>query len=141
MKPQSTVVFSFPVKTPDNAVTRKDLSAIDHLKLWMMYQNYWCEHKPSITVSVKDEEWMEVGAFVYKHFDDISGISFLPYSDHTYRQAPYQEVNDVLYHSVQSKMPSSIDWTKLDDYESTDNTAGSQTLACSGDSCEWVDLT
>ncbi len=91
MKPDSTVVFSFPIKAPDGARVREDLTAIQHLELWLMYQKNWCEHKPSVTISVKEEEWLEVGAWVWKNFDDISGISFLPHDGGTYRQAPYEE--------------------------------------------------
>ena len=141
MKPDSTVVFSFPIKSPDKAVLRDDLTAIEQLETWLIYQRHWCEHKPSVTITVRDEEWLEVGAFVYKHFDEMSGISFLPHSDHTYQQAPYQEVGRSDYNMLASLMPTSIDWSKLSDYEEDDNTASMQTLACSGDSCEIVDLT
>ena len=110
MKPNDTYVFSFPVKAPEGAIVRNDLTAIDHLNTWLVYQRAWCEHKPSITVSVKEDEWMEVGAWVYKHFDEVSGISFLPHSDHSYKQAPYQEVTKEEYESLLSKMPSSIRW-------------------------------
>ena len=107
----------------------------------MAYQREWCEHKPSITVSVKEEEWMEVGAWVYKHFDEVSGISFLPYSDHSYKQAPYQEVNEVDYLELLAKMPSSIRWQDLSFYETEDGTSGTQTLACTSDgNCEIVDI-
>jgi len=140
MKPDSTTVFSFPVKSPEGAVTRNDLSAIGQLELWLTYQRHWCEHKPSITVTVRDSEWLEVGAWVYKHFDEVSGISFLPHSDHSYQQAPYQEVGKTDYEELLSLMPGEIDWSKLSDYEREDNTKGMQTFACSGDSCEIVDL-
>ena len=138
--PDTTVVFSFPKKAPENAVCRKDLSAIDQLKLWLLYQRHWCEHKPSVTISVKDHEWMEVGAWVYKYFDEISGISFLPFSDHTYDQAPYQDCSKEEYEALLATMPAKIDWSKLSDYEKEDNTKGSQTLACSGNACEVVDI-
>ena len=140
-KPDQTTVFSFPVKAPDKAVVTSDLSAIDQLEMWLMYQRHWCEHKPSVTINVKKDEWFEVGAFVYQHFDEMSGVSFLPYNEHTYQQAPYQEVGKSEYEELLSLMPSTIDWSKLAEYEQEDNTAGSQTLACSGDSCEIVDLT
>jgi ribonucleoside-diphosphate reductase alpha chain len=140
-KPDQTTVFSFPVKSPDNAVVTSDLSAIDQLEMWLAYQRAWCEHKPSVTINVKKDEWFEVGAFVYEHFDEMSGVSFLPYNEHTYQQAPYQEVGKSEYTELLSLMPSSIDWAKLKDYEAEDNTSGMQTLACSGDSCEIVDLT
>jgi ribonucleoside-diphosphate reductase alpha chain len=141
MKPDTTTVFSFPQKAPSGAVTRNDMSAIEQLETWLTYQRAWCEHKPSVTVSVRDDEWIEVGAFVYKHFDEMSGVSFLPHSDHTYQQAPYQDCEKSDYEMLLSVMPTDIDWSKLSDYEKEDNTAGMQTMACSGDSCEIVDLT
>ena len=140
MKPDSTTVFSFPTKSPDNAVTRNDMTALEQLELWKTYALEWCEHKPSVTITVRDEEWLAVGAWVFENFDICSGVSFLPHSDHTYAQAPYQDCDKDTYKEAASKMPGSIDWTKLSDYEKEDNTAGSQTLACSGDSCEVVDL-
>jgi len=141
MKPNDTYVFSFPVKAPEGAILRNDLTAIDHLNTWLVYQRAWCEHKPSITVSVKEDEWMEVGAWVYKYFDEVSGISFLPYSDHSYKQAPYQEVNETEYLELLAKMPSSIRWEDLSFYETEDGTSGTQTLACTSDgNCEIVDI-
>ena len=140
MKPDATTVFSFPVKSPDNAVVTSDLSAVEQLQIWLAYQRAWCEHKPSITVNVKKDEWFKVGAFVYEHFDEMSGVSFLPYNEHTYQQAPYQEVGKSVYNDLLSLMPKAIDWSKLSVYEKEDNTAGSQTLACSGDVCEIVDI-
>ena len=140
MKPDSTVVFSFPVKSPEQAVTRNDMTAVEQLELWLTYQRHWCEHKPSVTISVRDTEWMSVGAFVYEHFDEMSGVSFLPHSDHTYQQAPYQDCTKEEYEEMLSKMPSSINWEELNDYENEDNTVSMQTMACSGDSCEIVDL-
>ena len=141
MKGDTTTVFSFPVKSPDNAVTRNDMTAIEQLELWLTYQRHWCEHKPSVTISVRDAEWMEVGAFVYRHFDEMSGVSFLPHTDHTYQQAPYQDCTKEEYEELLAKMPTRIAWSELTEYESEDNTAGSQTMACTGDSCELVDLT
>jgi len=141
MKPDTTTVFSFPVKSPEGAVVRDDVSAMEQLKTWLIYQRHWCEHKPSVTVSVKDDEWMEVGAFVYEHFDEMSGVSFLPYDGGTYQQAPYQECVATDYHILLDQMPKSIDWSGLSEYEQEDNTSGMQTMACSGDSCEIVDLT
>jgi ribonucleoside-triphosphate reductase len=140
MKPDTTVVFSFPQKAPDGAVCTKDISAIEQLEMWLAYQRHWCEHKPSVTINVKNDEWFEAGAFVYKHFDEMSGVSFLPYSEHTYQQAPYQECSKTDYNTLLSCMPDTIPWEELADYEQEDNTSGSQTLACSGDSCEIVDL-
>jgi ribonucleoside-triphosphate reductase (thioredoxin) len=141
MKPDNTTVFSFPVKSPEGAVTRNDMTAIEQLETWLTYQRYWCEHKPSVTVSVRDEEWMEVGAFVYKYFDEMSGVSFLPHSDHTYQQAPYQDATKEEYESLLAQMPTKINWAKLSEYETEDGTKSSQTFACSGDVCEIVDLT
>ena len=140
MKPDTTTVFSFPMMSPSGSRLRNDLSAIEQLEIWLIYQEHWCEHKPSITVTVKEEEWLDVGAFVFKHFDKMSGVSFLPHSDHVYQQAPYQECTEDEYDAMLLKMKTRIDWSKLRDYESVDNTAGSQTMACSGDSCEIVDI-
>ena len=140
MKPDATTVFSFPMKAPAGAVVTADMSAIEQLEMWLAYQRAWCEHKPSVTINVKNDEWFEVGAFVYKHFDEMSGVSFLPFNEHTYQQAPYQECGKSDYNTLLSVMPDAIDWSGLSEYEQEDNTAGSQTLACSGDSCEIVDL-
>jgi ribonucleoside-diphosphate reductase alpha chain len=140
MKPQDTTVFSFPVKAPNGAITRNQLTAIEHLETWLVYQRAWCEHKPSITVSVREEEWMEVGAWVYKHFDELSGISFLPYSDHTYKQAPYQDMTKEEYELLRSQMPANIDWNALSLYETEDTTTGTQALACVSGECELVDI-
>ena len=140
MKPNDTTVFSFPVKAPEYAITRDKLTAIDQLEIWLTYQRHWCEHKPSITVSVKEDEWMEVGAWVYKHFDEVSGISFLPYSDHTYVQAPYQEIDEKAYNELLEKMPESIQWQALSMYELEDSTTGTQALACVSGECEIVDI-
>ena len=141
MNPTQTKVFSFPIKAPKGAVLRNDLTAIEHLNIWLTYQRAWCEHKPSITVSVKDEEWMEVGSWVWEHFDEVSGISFLPYSDHTYKQAPYQDATEEEYLEAVAKMPENIMWSLLSMYETEDSTTGSQNLACSADAgCEVVDI-
>jgi len=141
MKPDQTIVFSFPQKAPEGATCTADMTAIEQLEMWLAYQRNWCEHKPSVTINVKGNEWFEVGAFVYEHFDEMSGVSFLPFNEHTYQQAPYQDCGKSDYDLLKSVMPERIDWSKLSEYESEDNTAGSQTLACSGDSCEIVDLT
>lgn len=141
MKPQSVTVFSFPIKSPDGCITRTETSAISQLELWLIYQRHWCEHKPSVTITVKEHEWMEVGAWVWKHLDEISGISFLPFSDHVYKQAPYQDIDEETYLKELQRMPSIMDWNALAGYEKEDNTAGTQSYACSGDSCEVVDLT
>ena len=140
MKPDTTTVFSFPQKSPDKAVTRNDMTAIEQLETWLTYQRHWCEHKPSVTVSVRADEWMEVGAFVYKHFDEMSGVSFLPHSDHSYQQAPYQDCTKEEYEELLAKMPKNIDWDKLSDYEKEDNTVAMQSMACTGDVCEVVDI-
>ena len=141
MKPDTTIVFSFPVRSP-GSITRNDITAIEHLEVWLTFQRHWCEHKPSITITVKENEWMEVGAWVYRHFDEISGISFLPHSDHSYRQAPYQECSLEDCSALEQVLPNSVEWSKtLVSYEKEDSTAGTQTFACSGDKCELVDLT
>lgn len=140
-KGDTTTVFSFPVQAPERATTRNDMTAIEQLETWLTYQRHWCEHKPSVTISVRDDEWLEVGAFVYKHFDEMSGVSFLPHSDHTYQQAPYQDCSKEEYKELLKTMPKKIDWTKLSEYEQEDNTKSSQTFACSGDVCEVVDIT
>jgi len=140
MKPKDTTVFSFPMKSPNESVTRNEMTAIDQLTMWLIYQQEWCEHKPSCTVTVRDDEWVEVAAFVYKYFDEMSGVSFLPHSEHIYQQAPYQECTQKEYNEMLSRSPKTIDWSKLADYEKEDTTSGNQTLACSGDSCEIVDI-
>jgi len=140
-KPEQTSVFYFPIKSPEGSIQRNDLSAIDQLEYWKYIQEKWCEHKPSITVTVRDHEWPEVGGWVYKNFDIISGISFLPHSDHIYRQAPYQECTKEEYEAMKAKMPKEINWEDLKYYELEDNTSGMQTLACAADGCEVVDLT
>jgi ribonucleoside-diphosphate reductase alpha chain len=140
MKPDVTTVFSFPQKSPKGAITRNDMTALEQLKLWMTYQRHWCEHKPSVTITVKDDEWLEVGAWVYKNFDEVSGVSFLPHSDHTYQQAPYQECSKREYEDALSLMPERIDWARLSEYETEDTSKGTSTFACAGGSCEIVDL-
>ena len=137
IKPNETVVFSFPVKSPKGSITRDKRSAIQQLEVWALYQEHWCQHKPSITITVKEEEWLEVGAFVYRNFDSISGVSFLPYSDHVYAQAPYQDCSEKEYRKLKKKVPV-IDWNKLSEYESDDYTVASQELSCSGGACEIV---
>ena len=140
MKPETTTVFSFPQKAPEGAITRNDMTALEQLEIWLTYQRYWCEHKPSVTITVRDHEWLEVGAWVYKHFDEVSGVSFLPHSDHTYQQAPYQECSKREYEEALELMPKSIDWTKLSEYEFEDASKGSSTMSCVGGACEIVDL-
>jgi len=147
------------MKSPEGAVHTADMAAIEQLEMWLMYQRHWCEHKPSVTINVKSDEWLEVGAFVYKHFNEMSGVSFLPFNEHTYQQAPYQDIKGAgpavevisedtgevislmhTYESLSKVMPESIDWSKLSSYEQTDNTSGTQTMACTGDVCEMVDI-
>jgi ribonucleoside-triphosphate reductase len=134
MRPESTVVFSFPQKSPDGARIREDLTALHHLELWMQYQRHWCEHKPSVTISVKEDEWLDVGAWVYRNFNEISGISFLPHDGGSYRQAPYEECDKAAYDALVAKMPTSIDWDSLNEMD--DNVEGAQTLACVAGHCE-----
>jgi ribonucleoside-diphosphate reductase alpha chain len=141
MKGDTTTVFSFPIKSPRGSVVTADQTAIEQLEMWLIYQRNWCEHKPSVTINVKKDEWFEVGAFVYEHFDEMSGVSFLPYNEHTYQQAPYQEVDKQTYNSLLLTMPKKIDWSKLSDYEKEDGTSSSQQFACTGDVCEIVDIT
>lgn len=135
-KPEHTYVFSFPIKSPEHAIFRKDMSAIEQLELWLTYQRHWCEHKPSITVSVKEEEWMSVGAWVYEHFDEMSGVSFLPHSDTVYKQMPYQDCTKEEYEALLAKMPKNVNWEDLAKYEKKDTTTGSQELACVAGGCE-----
>ena len=136
MNPSHTSVFSFPVKVDKNAVFRTDMSAIEQLELWKVYQENWCEHKPSVTISVKEDEWLEVGAWVYKNFDFMSGVSFLPFSEHTYKQAPYQDCTKEEYEILLQRMPKKVEWQKLAEYEQTDMTIGAQELACAAGFCE-----
>ena len=140
MKPKSVKVFTFPTKAPQGAILRNDRNAIEQLELWLTYQRYYCEHKPSVTISVREHEWMEVGAWVYKHFDEVSGVSFLPHSDHSYQQAPYEDCTKKEYTAMFNKMPKNVDWDLISKYELTDMTVGSKTLACTGNICEMVDL-
>jgi ribonucleoside-diphosphate reductase alpha chain len=140
MKPDSTTVFSFPMKSPSSAVTRFDMTAIEQLELWLMYQRHWCEHKPSVTISVKENEWMAVGSWVYEHFDEVSGISFLPFSEHTYKQAPYQDIDEDTYRELLTQMPKSVNWNMLQEFEKEDTTSGGRELACTAGVCEVVDL-
>ena len=140
MKPEHTTVFSFPMKAPTGSVCRNDMTAIEQLELWKTYAQHWCEHKPSVTISVKEEEWVPVGAWCWENFSHLSGVSFLPFSDHTYQQAPYQDIDKATYENMAKKMPTSIDWQKLQDFEKEDNTKGSQELACTAGVCELVDI-
>ena len=136
MNPSHTAVFSFPMRVNEDAVFRTDMTAIEQLELWKTYQENWCEHKPSVTISVKEHEWLEVGAWVYENFNYMSGVSFLPFSEHTYKQAPYQDIKKEEYDVLLNKMPKEVDWTKLAEYEKTDMTIGAQELACVAGGCE-----
>ena len=138
--PDSVTVFSFPMKSPEHAITRYSLSAIEQLELWLKIADNYCEHKPSVTISVKENEWLEVGSWCWDHFDSLSGISFLPFSDHSYKQAPYQDIKREDYSALLKDMPPVIDWTELQMYEQGDTTTGSQELACAGGVCEVVDI-
>lgn len=133
-KPNSSTVFTFPIKAPENAITRNEISALTHLKLWLVFQKHWCEHKPSVTISVQEHEWPEVGAFVWNHFNEISGVSFLPYDGGTYKQAPYEDCSKEEYENMLKKLPSTIDWNTV--LEDDDNVQGVQTLACTAGVCE-----
>ena len=141
LQPDTTTVFSFPMKSPDKAICRNDLSAIQQLELWKTYAEHWCEHKPSVTISVKEKEWVNVGAWCWNNFSYLSGVSFLPHTDHTYKQAPYQDIDEADYTSLLAKMPKNIDWTKLSAIEKEDTTTGTQELACTAGVCELVDIT
>ena len=138
MNPSHTVVFSFPVKVDKGAVFRTDMTAIEQLEMWLVYQKHWCEHKPSVTISVKEHEWMDVGAWTYANFDYMSGVSFLPFSDHTYKQAPYQDTDEAGYKELLKIMPKDVNWSDLSEYELSDTTVGSQELACAAGNCEIV---
>ena len=140
LKPEHQTVFSFPMMAPKGSVCRTDMTAIQQLEIWKCYAQHWCEHKPSVTISVKEEEWVPVGAWCWENFEHVSGISFLPFSDHTYQQAPYQDIDEKTYKKLAKDMPTNIDWNKLQDFEKEDNTKGSQELACTAGVCELVDI-
>ena len=140
LKPEHQTVFSFPMMAPKGSVCRTDMTAIQQLEIWKCYAQHWCEHKPSVTISVKEEEWVPVGAWCWENFEHVSGISFLPFSDHTYQQAPYQDIDEKTYKKLAKNMPTNIDWDKLQDFEKEDNTKGSQELACTAGVCELVDI-
>jgi ribonucleoside-diphosphate reductase alpha chain len=136
MRPENTTVFYFPMKSPDNSITKEDLKALDHLRLWSIYNSNWSEHQVSVTVSVQEHEWMETGAWVFNNFDAITGISFLPADQGSYKQAPFTACTEEEYNTAQSKMPKEIDWSLLSKYELSDETVGSQELACVAGLCE-----
>jgi len=135
MKPGTGLIFSFPIKSPENCVMRDDRTAVEQCEIWKTYQLFWCEHKPSITVYVKENEWLQVGSWVYDNFNIVSGISFLPHSDHTYQQAPYQEISKEEYDEWKSKMPEA-DWSALGEYEKEDTTTSIKELACVAGACD-----
>jgi len=137
-KPEHTLVFYFPIKSPDKSLTRIDLSAIEHLEIWKIYQDNWCEHKPSATISVRESEWLKVGAWVWDNFDRISGVSFLPYADHSYQQAPYQEIFEDEYNEWMEKTVHEINWDLITDYEKEDMTENTKELACTAGACEII---
>jgi ribonucleoside-triphosphate reductase len=140
MKPDATTVFYFPIKAPNNAIVTESLSAIDHLEIWKVYRTHWTEHNPSVTINVKEDEWVDVAAWVYKNFDSIGGVSFLPASEHSYKQAPYQAITKEEYVAALAKMPQNIPWSSLPLYELEDSTTGSQELACVAGACDVADL-
>ena len=139
-KEEHTTIFSFPMMAPKGSVCRKDMTAIEQLEIWKVYAQHWCEHKPSVTITVKEEEWVPVGAWCWENFEHISGVSFMPFSDYTYLQAPYQDIDEKTYKKLAKAMPTNIDWNKLQDFEKEDNTKGSQELACTAGVCELVDI-
>lgn len=140
MRPDSTAVFSFPIKAPEKAVTRDDMSAIEHLETWLAYSDNWAQHNPSVTINVKDDEWDEVGEWVYKNFDKATGISFLPFSEHTYQQAPYEEIGQEQYDMLVNETPKELHWESLSSFEFEDTTTGDQALSCLAGGCELVSI-
>jgi ribonucleoside-diphosphate reductase alpha chain len=140
MAPDTTTVFTFPQAAPEGAVTRNDMTAVEHLEIWKVYKTHWTEHNPSITINVKDEEWIEVANWVYKNWEYVGGISFLPYDSGVYKQAPYQDISETDYRQWSADMPKAIDWSWLSDYETEDMTVGSQSLACVAGNCEVVSV-
>ena len=142
MRPDTGLVFSFPFKAPDNAVVKSDISAIDHLNLWLMYKKFWTEHNPSVTVDYLPDEWFEIGAWVIENWDEVDGLSFLPVADHTYQQAPLQSISETDYHQwiEDSEFPEKLDWDDLSLFELEDSTTGSRQLACQSGECELVEI-
>jgi ribonucleoside-diphosphate reductase alpha chain len=126
----TTSVVSFPLKSPSHAIFLKDVGAIEHLELWKKYRQSWCDHNPSVSINVRESEWMAVGAWVYDNFDLATGISFFPYSDNVYEQAPYEEITQAQYDAMVASMPKDIDWSGVGEFEKTDMTEGAQNLAC-----------
>ena len=139
-RPDNTTIFSFPVKSPNGVMTYENYNPIKHLELWLTYQKYWCDHKPSVTINYSDNDFLEVGQWVYNNWNLISGISFLPNNDHIYEQAPFEAIDEDTYFEMEASMPNQIDWSNLSIYELEDTTANSHTLACHGGACDIVDL-
>ena len=135
---KSSLVFSFPIKSPDSSTTVRQVGAMEQLKLWKKYQDYWCEHKPSITVYYTDDEFLQVSQWIWENFDTVSGISLLPVSDHVYQQAPYEDITAEKYEELLAAMPVDVNWDDLEHFEKEDTTTGSQELACTGGACEIV---
>jgi ribonucleoside-diphosphate reductase alpha chain len=134
---RENMVFYFPIEAPKGAITRDDTTAVQDLEHWKLYQDHWCEHKPSVTITVRENEWPEVGAWVWNNFDDMSGVSFLPHTDHSYRQAPYQELDLVQFLQLQDRMPKEVDWSNLAQYENNDEfVTATKELACTGGVCD-----
>jgi ribonucleoside-diphosphate reductase alpha chain len=140
VRPDNTVVFSFPMKAPVGSIVQDHLDPIDHLNLWLEYQQHWCDHKPSVTVSYTDDKYLAIGQWLWDNWKYASGISFLPLGDHIYEQAPFEPIDARTYNLLSGQMPSNINWNDIRNYESEDNTSDTPTLACSGGSCEVVDL-
>ena len=140
-KPEETTIFSFPIRSPESSTTYKDYDPIEHLDLWLLYQKYWCDHKPSVTINYTDENYLAIGQWVYDNWDWVSGISFLPKSDHVYNQAPFEAISEKNYLELSKFIPNSIDWSELSNWEIEDTTVNSHSLACVNGSCETVDIT
>lgn len=138
--PDTTTIFAFPTKAPENSYTYKNYNPIDHLELWMHYQKHWCDHKPSVTINYTDDSFMDIGQWVFNNWDWVSGISFLPHTDHVYEQAPFEEISEEAYLESIKQVPNDIDWSRLSSYEVEDTTVNSHSLACTGGACELVDL-
>ena len=139
MNPNYTFVFEFPISSPAGSISGKELPATNHLEIWKFFQEWWCEHKPSVTISVGEDEWPKVGAWVWSNFKWMSGVSFLPHSDHTYAQAPYEEIEEEAFQERQRNFPE-LDWSKLEEFEKEDSTTGTHALACTANECEIVDI-
>tara|TARA_R110000824_G_scaffold96585_3_gene231193 strand:+ start:434 stop:2332 length:1899 start_codon:yes stop_codon:yes gene_type:complete len=140
MRPESTEVFSFPLQSPESSTTYEDYNPLDHLDLWLMYQKYWCDHKPSVTINYTDDNFLSVGQWVHGNWEWLSGVSFLPHEDHVYEQAPFESIDEEEYLSMLETIPHTVDWSGLSRFETEDTSSGSHTLACTGGACEVVDI-